>query len=63
MGQFSFAFSKRGFDLKTDFANTVHDEFKLIKSAIRGVGEEELMFVLDKEFKALPMTLRKQLTP
>lgn len=63
LGQFSFAFSKRGFNLESHFGENSRFEFVLIKSSIRGVGDEELLFVLQDEFKLLSRKERKLLSP
>jgi class 3 adenylate cyclase len=63
LGQFSFAFSKRGFDLDKHFSEDCRKLFVLIKSPIRGVGDEEFMFVLEREFKRLSPGERKKLRP
>jgi class 3 adenylate cyclase len=54
IGPFSFAFSKRGFNLQRNFHEKKQSNFILVKSPIRGIGEEELFFVRKKEFDALP---------
>jgi hypothetical protein len=54
IGQFSFAFSKRGFNLRKCFDRSYQKDFSLIKVSIRGVGDEELIFVDKEEFDALP---------
>jgi hypothetical protein len=61
IGQFSFAFSKRGFNLKKSFAESYQAEFMLIKAPIRGVGDEELIFVNKVEFQGLPAKEKKVL--
>jgi hypothetical protein len=63
LGQFSFAFSKRGFNLDDYFGEHSHHEFILIKSMIRGVGDEELIYVLRDEYNLLPHKERKMLLP
>lgn len=63
LGQFSFAFSKRGFSLDRHFGESWKNEFVLIKSQIRGVGDEELLYVLEREFRLLPASERKELSP
>lgn len=63
LGRFSFAFSKRGFELDKYFLEGGHEDFALIKSQIRGVGDEELLFVLKRELKKLPPNERKKLRP
>ena len=54
IGQFSFAMPKRGFNLNKCFTDSWHrDNFILIKTSIRGVGDEELVFVGKDEFDLL----------
>lgn len=60
--QFSFAFSKRGFDLDSYFGDEKKD-FAIIKAPIRGIGEEELVFVLKKELNELSAEERNHLRP
>lgn len=60
LGQFSFAFSRRGFNLERNFNERWKDSFVLIKSSIRGVGDEELLYVHRDEFRVLPAKVRKQ---
>lgn len=61
LGKFSFAFSKRGFELERHFAEEVQKDFALIKSQIRGVGDEELLYVLKRELRKLPQNEKKKL--
>jgi hypothetical protein len=63
LGKFSFSFSKRGFELEKYFAEETQSLFTLIKSQIRGVGNEELLFVLKQEVRKLPVKERKKLLP
>lgn len=63
LGRFSFAFSKRGFQLEKYFTQQVQPDFALIKSQIRGLGDEELLFVLKRELRKLPTTERNKLRP
>ncbi len=63
LGQFSFAFSKRGFSLDRNFREKWKNDFVLIKYQIRGVGEEELLFVLKEELDQLPKSVRTELSP
>lgn len=63
LGQFSFTFSKRGFDLEKHFIDDAREFFTLIKTPIRGIGDEELLFVLKKEFTVLPSKEQRTLSP
>jgi hypothetical protein len=63
IGQFSFAFSKRGFTLDRGFANSHKTRFTMIKIAIRGVGDEELVFVQTAEYMTLSKEERESLLP
>jgi hypothetical protein len=62
-GQFSFAFSNRGFDLERCFNEETRKMFVSIRAPVRGVGEEELLFVLRAEFNALTKKEQKALLP
>ncbi len=53
----SFAFSARGIE-KSGFHDSYQDEFILVKGNIRGIGENELIYVLKEEFDVLPNDLR-----
>ena len=61
IGQFSFAFSKRGFNLEKCFAKPEHDNFILIRASIRGIGDEELVYVYKDEFDLLSEDEKNQL--
>ena len=63
LGKFSFAFSKRGFELHKYFTEAVQKDFALVKSQIRGVGDEELLFVLKRELRKLSLNEKKKLRP
>jgi class 3 adenylate cyclase len=63
LGKFSFAFSKRGFELQKHFTEASQKDYALIKSQIRGLGDEELLFVLKRELEKLPANERKKLLP
>jgi class 3 adenylate cyclase len=63
LDQFSFVFSKRGFDLDKYFTLPVRKRFVLITSPIRGVGDEELLFALRKEFNKLSQAEKVSLRP
>ncbi len=53
----SFAVSRRGIDLTKN--PTLAKEFVLKQMELRGIGKEELVFVRDSEFQALPARERK----
>lgn len=59
LGHFSFAFSRRGFTLDRCFSPSMAKLYELIKTQIRGVGDEELVFVSRKELEALTPEERK----
>ena len=61
-GQFSFAFSKRGFALDRGFGSW-KDTYTLIRIPIRGVGDEELVFVKTSEYDSLPEKEKLKLSP
>lgn len=63
LGRFSFAFSRRGFGLEKYFAKHRFSEYVLIKCPIRGVGDEELVYVRANEFNVLSVKERKELLP
>lgn len=63
LGQFSFAFSKRGFTLEKNFPGTSDEKFQLIETAIRGVGEKELVYVLKEEFGKVPDPEKPSILP
>jgi len=53
LGQLSFAFSKRGFQLERCFSKHYQEEFILAKVPIRGIGKEELIFIDKSEYEEL----------
>ena len=63
IGQFSFAFPRRGFDLVKHFTDEAKEEYVLIRMAIRGIGDEELLYVQKNEFELLTDLEKKQLIP
>ena len=63
LSPFSFAFSSRGFDPDTCFTKETKKSYVMIKTPIRGLGEDELIYMLSTEFKQLPAKERKRLTP
>lgn len=63
IGQFSFAFSRRGFDIEKCFGKEARMEYTLIKSQVRGIGDEELLYVRSKELKQLSEDERALLLP
>lgn len=50
----SFAFSRRGFQPEQCFSKVWQNEFTIKKVSIRGIEEDELVFILRKEFENLP---------
>ena len=59
LGQLSFAFSKRGFQLEKCFSKSYQEKFILAKASIRGIGEEELIFIDKSEYDKLEEKERK----
>lgn len=54
LSQLSFAISRRGFDLSEDMlGHEMWQEFILKKVELRGIGDEELVFIKKKEFRRL----------
>ena len=49
LGTYSFAFSRRGFDLDRNFEKGWKKEFSTQNVDVRGVGEDELVYVLNEE--------------
>ena len=56
-GAFSFAFTQKG--LEPDEAEDWYENFRLIKIPIRGISNDELVYVLKAEFRKLPKDLKK----
>lgn len=54
IGNLSFAFSRKGIHLDQCFGETSRRKFVLKKMLLRGVGEDELIFVSRAEYEALP---------
>ena len=54
LAPFTFAFSKRGFDIERHFVEKNRAFYSLVKTAIRGIGEGELVFVQKTELQGLP---------
>ncbi|MBA4387300.1 MAG: hypothetical protein C0404_04920 [Verrucomicrobia bacterium] len=54
LGQLSFAFAKKGFNLEEGFSTAWQAEFVVKRSVIRGLEQDELIVVHKKEFMALP---------
>lgn len=50
----SFCVSRRGFDFKKYMAEGYASRFVLKSTVLRGIGENELVWVPEKQFKALP---------
>jgi hypothetical protein len=59
LGQLSFAFSKRGFQLEKCFTKNYQEKLMLAKVSIRGIGEEELIFIDKSEYDKLDEKERK----
>jgi len=53
LSTFSYAFSRRGLSLEKHFPANNRDRFRLIRVGIRGLGEEELVYVDKAEFSVL----------
>ena len=53
LGHLTFAFSRRGLDLKRCFHEDWQEEFILARVAIRGIGEKELVYIVKKEYENL----------
>jgi class 3 adenylate cyclase len=53
LGNLSFAFSRRGFDIEKIMRPIAQEKFILKKISIRGIGEEELVYIARKEFDDL----------
>jgi class 3 adenylate cyclase len=60
-GAFSFAFTQKG--LEPDEGEDWYEDFRLIKIPIRGVSNEELVYVLKAEFRRLSHELKKTYRP
>lgn len=54
LGKLSFAVSRRGFDIEKSLSKTNQQLYSLKKVNIRGIGDNELVYILTKEFEALP---------
>jgi hypothetical protein len=59
ISQLSFAVSRRGFDVNRCLPKTSAEMFILKKASIRGIGDEELIYIERDEFEALPKTEQK----
>jgi hypothetical protein len=57
MGDLSFAFSARGIDLKA-FHPSYSPVFIKKKVSIRGIGDNELIYISREEFEKLPQDLK-----
>jgi hypothetical protein len=53
LSSFSFAFSRRGFSLEKHFVPSTREIFQLIRTTIRGLSDEELLYVTKNEFLKL----------
>jgi len=54
LSQLTFAVSRRGFDLSQNPTHFITKLLTLKKAQIRGIGEDELIWVLSSEFDSLP---------
>ncbi|HVM48117.1 MAG TPA: hypothetical protein VMU04_08820 [Candidatus Acidoferrum sp.] len=61
LSSLSFAFSRRGFDLKSQFNHDWWEEFVLIEAGIRGIGSKELVYVVNDEYATLSPEEKKRL--
>jgi len=60
LSQLTFAISRRGLDLsQVSGANSYWQEFILKKVELRGIGDEELVYVKRREFRRLPTGERR----
>lgn len=59
LGELSFAVSRRGFDL-SKINSKFWDRFVLKQVELRGIGSNELVYVVKSEFDVLPARERKQ---
>lgn len=59
-GSFSFAFTQKGLAQEAD--EDWYKDFCLVKMLIRGVGKKESVYVLRKEFNALPKSEREDIS-
>jgi hypothetical protein len=50
----SFAVSRRGIDLHKEPFTSVWKKFDLVKTSLRGIGDQELVYALKKELDSLP---------
>ncbi len=57
MSDLSFAFSARGVDLSV-FHPSYHEVFVKKQVAIRGIGDNELIYISREEFDKLPKDLK-----
>lgn len=53
LGNLSFAFSKRGFDLEKQFKESWKNTFILVQAKVRGIGEKDRVYVLRSEYEHL----------
>lgn len=63
IGQFSFAFSKKGFNFEKCFTEVGQGFFTLVRSSIRGIGEDELYYVSKVDFEQLSDEEQIELLP
>jgi hypothetical protein len=60
--KFSFAFSQKGLDFERTLDEDWLKYFTLKRASIRGVGKDQLVYVLKSEFNALPRVKKKKMT-
>ena len=59
-GAFSFAFTQKGLELGKEEEDWYEDgNFRLIKFPVRGISDDELVYVLKSEFRRLPKDLKR----
>jgi hypothetical protein len=60
---FTFAFSQRGFNPKKCFSKKIANDYKLIRTTIRGLGDEELVYVDASQYALLTEEEKRKLAP
>lgn len=59
VSQLSFAFPRKGFNPQECFSSTWQSQFVPKKILVRGIGEDELIFICKKEYEALSKDEKK----
>lgn len=54
VSELSFAFSRKGFNPEDCFSKVWQNEFIIKKTLLRGLGDDQLVFILRREFDSLP---------